>query len=69
MSNNNFTITEESVQGVDSVAMALLSLSQCYELPESVNQMIEELNDRTGSLVNRFHASSNANSLKAVSND
>lgn len=68
MSNSNFTITEESVQGVDSVAMALLSLSECYKLPEAVNQVIEELNDRTGALVTRYHVGNNTGSLKAVSN-
>lgn len=68
MSNNNFTITEKSVQGANTAAMALLSLSEHYELPAAVNQMIEELNDRTGELVTRYHVGNNTNSLKVVSN-
>ncbi len=68
MSNTNFTITEESVQGANTAAMALLSLADHYELPEAVNQMIEELNDRTGELVTRYHVDNGANTLKAVSN-
>ena len=66
MSNNNFTITEESVQGANTAAMALLSLSEHYKLPAAVNQMIEELNDRTGELVTRYHVENGDNKLKVV---
>ncbi len=63
MSNTNFMITEESVQGVNVTAKALLSLSECYKLPKAVNLMIEELNDRTESLESRYYV---GNELKAV---
>jgi hypothetical protein len=66
MSNDNFMITEESVQGANTAAMALLSLAEHYDLPEAVNLMIEELNDRTGALVTRYHVENSGDTLKVV---
>ncbi len=68
MSTSNFTVTEESVQAVNTASMALLSLSEHYDLPEAVCLMIEELNDRTESLITRYHVENSANTLKVVSN-
>jgi hypothetical protein len=50
MSKTNLIIGEEIIQGVDNVAMTLLTMAECYNLPESVRLMIEELNNRTQSL-------------------
>ncbi len=66
MSTDNFTVTEESVQAVNTASMALLSLSECYKLPDTVKLMIEELNDRTGELVTRYHVEKSNTILEVV---
>lgn len=50
MTMNNLIIPQSTVQETCTVAMALLSMADCYDLPEPVRLMIEELNDRTDTL-------------------
>jgi len=45
MTTANSIVTTKSIQQVNSISMVLLSMSDHYDLPESVKSMIMELND------------------------
>jgi hypothetical protein len=38
--------TQLKFEAINALAMSLLSLSDAYELPESVNNIIQDLNNR-----------------------
>ena len=57
---NSIALTER-LQDIDSLAHVLLSMTQCYKLPESVNIVIDELNTKTETL-NRYSIKETINS-------
>ena len=44
MTTVNSIVTSESIQQVNSISMVLLAMTDHYDLPESVDSMIMELN-------------------------
>jgi hypothetical protein len=50
MTNPNCIASLDRLQEIDSLANVLLSMVQHYDFPESVELIIEELNDKTESL-------------------
>ncbi len=50
MTNENTMVSTKDLQELQSISMALLSMSDGYSLSDSIRTLIEDLNDKTEKL-------------------
>lgn len=50
MTKYNSIVSEKTIQRIDSLSMTLLSMADCYDLPKSVQAVIQDLQSESESL-------------------
>ena len=50
MTNVNSIVPQDRLQAINSLAMVLLTMSEHYDLPESVNSVIQDMQDEAETL-------------------
>ena len=66
MTNVNSIVPQERIQGINSISMVLLSMSDHYDLPDAVRLVIRDLHDEVETLSGFALLNEHVNNLKVV---
>lgn len=54
MTTENTIVSKKDLQELQSISMALLSMSQGFDIPNSFRELIEDLNDKSETISSSF---------------